>query len=122
MSAARPTLIERLQAQVTRLEREAVHLRTLDRQMSQQLRVALDRADELRRATTAQADVVADLRRQLAARGTELASARGELEQLHGELALARALAAPAPASASAAVPVPDDEAPPTRWNRLEID
>lgn len=115
MSAARPTLVERLQAQVTRLEREAQHLRTVDRQMAGQLRATVEAHDRLRRENGVLAETLADLRRQLAARGTEV-------EQLRGELAAERT-ARPATSGSSTSTETAKPEAPaPTRWNRLEID
>lgn len=119
MSVARPSLIERLQAQVQRLEREAEHLRKLDRSMSEQLRRAIDEADRLRKGYATQAEALDDLRRQLAARATEVDGLRADLAETRNELAMAR-IANPvvttAPAESKAIV------AEPTRIGLLEVD
>jgi hypothetical protein len=120
MTAARPTLTERLQAQLVKYERELAFLRPADEAMKERLRRALVEGDELRKERI---DLLARLtaaeRRATEAQATaERLTREGAAEsaKLRAELA---ALKAAVSAETREAVA---DEKPATRFALLEVE
>jgi chromosome segregation ATPase len=113
VSSARPTLVERLQQQVTKLEREAAFLRSVDNSMKRQLAGALNENADLKKTNASQATTLNDLRQQLGRRGLELELMRAELEAERASRPVAPAAAVADPKASGTTV---------TRFGQLEID